>query len=741
MPDILSHFSHVQKSGAGWMARCPAHDDTTSSLKIDRGAVQPWVLCCHAGCEPAAIIEAAGLTNADISAPRNGNGHHSEIVATYDYTDEHGALLYQVCRFSPKDFRQRKPNGNGGWVWSLGDVPRVVFGLPELQGQRVVYIPEGEKDVLALRALGLTATCNAGGASKSSERPKWVDAYTQQLVAAGVQNVVILPDNDDPGRSHADAVARSFHAAGLQVKVVSLPNLPQKGDVTDWLQSGHTREELVAIVKATPLYQPAAVTLTGTSPQDTAAHAHRGASDNWPAPLSQAAYHGVFGDIVRTLEPQTEADPVAVLLSLLTMFGNVVGRGPHFCAGRDTHYLNLFVGIVGQTAKGRKGMSHGEARAVLHEVAPEWTETNNTSGLSSGEGLIWAIRDPFEKKQPVKEAGRVVDYQTVIEDHGVADKRLMVVESELASVLKVMAREGNILSTVIRQAWDGKTLNVKTKSNPATATNPHISMVTHITSTELLRCLQDTDARNGFGNRFLWSMAQRSKSLPDGGRPVNLSPYVARLREAIAAIADRSIEYRRDPEASRLWHRVYDRLGAEIPGLLGAMTSRAEAQVMRLACLYAVGDMSYVVQLPHLRAALELWRYCFESARYIFGGALGDATADAIFAELRRVYPESVTKSEISRELLGRNHPASHVNRALSLLVQLNLARCERDTSGDGRPVERWAWTGDDLTTHDINDISGPPSDEAGSDGVYVVNVVASAATETAGEPQEVIDL
>src|SRR4029453_2896452 len=122
-----------------------------------------------------------------------------------------------------------------------------------------------------------------------------------------------------------------------------------------------------------------------------------------------------------------------------------------------------------------------------------------TSGLSSGEGLIWAVRDPIEKQQPIKEGGRVVDYQLVTEDAGVTDKRLLVIESELASTLKVMAREGNTLSPVMRQAWDGHDLRTLTKSSSARATAPHISIIGHITRDELRRYLEATEAANGFG--------------------------------------------------------------------------------------------------------------------------------------------------------------------------------------------------------------------------------------------------
>ena len=247
--DLLAQFSGVRNSGDGWMAKCPAHDDRQASLSIKRGDRQPWLLKCHAGCDTDAIVGAAGLSMQDILEPRpNGNTDGPrKHVSTYSYCDERGTDLYEVLRYEPKDFRQRKADG----TWSMKGVRRVAYHLDELQGQSVVYVVEGEKDADLLRHSKLRATCNAGGAGK------WRDDYTEQLVKAGVQHVVILPDNDDPGRAHAEHVARSCHASGLQVKVVALPGLKPKGDVTDWLDAGHTLDELRAIVAATAVYTPA----------------------------------------------------------------------------------------------------------------------------------------------------------------------------------------------------------------------------------------------------------------------------------------------------------------------------------------------------------------------------------------------------------------------------------------------------------------------------------------------------
>jgi hypothetical protein len=448
----------------------------------------------------------------------------------------------------------------------------------------------------------------------------------------------------------------------------------------------------------------------------------------WPQPLGDAAYNGVLGDIVRTIEPQTEADPAAILVQMHALFGNVIGRTPHFRVGADVHHMNLFVGIVGDTSKARKGVSGGQARRIFETVDEDWTKNSITSGASSGEGLIWAVRDAIEKQQAIKEGGRVVDYQIVTEDPGVVDKRLVVIEPELASTLKVMAREGNTFSPVVRQAWDGQDLRTLTKGSPARATAPHISFIGHITSQELTRYLEATEAANGFGNRFLWICCRRSKELPDGGQPVDLEKLMRRLSAAVDH-ARRTGELRRDAEAGRRWHHVYGRLSAGRPGMLGAMTGRAEAQVMRLACLYAVADMSSVVKLEHLNAALEVWRYAFDSAMYLFGDRLGDATADAILMYLKAHYPASVTRSEISRDLFARNKPASDIDRALAVLIDdYKLARTDRDRTGKGRPADLFYYSQAD----DVNDLYDRTAEPAPPSVVNVVSVVARGDQDAA---------
>jgi hypothetical protein len=409
----------------------------------------------------------------------------------------------------------------------------------------------------------------------------------------------------------------------------------------------------------------------------------------WPAPIDEAAYYGLAGDVVRTIEPQSEADPVALLIHVLIGMGNLFGRGPHVCVGGASHHTNENAICVGRTSSARKGTARADSFKVLGAIDPAWTENRVVSGLSSGEGLIWAVRDQIEKLEPVRGKGRkIVDYQSVTVDKGVTDKRLLVIEPEYASVLRVAGRDGNILSTVYRQAWDSGKLRVLNKNSPVNATGAQISIIGHITRDELLMELSNNDRVNGFGNRNLWLCVQRSKFLPDGGdwSHLDLDPLISRLKSTVEFA--RSVgEMRRDPEARAMWHAVYSQLSGERPGLFGSLTSRAEAHALRLSCIYALLDGSAEIRGCHLEAALALWKYCEDSTQIIFGDALGNLVADRIMEALRRA-PEGLTKDDL-RGLFGRHRKSEEIGAALRILNERELARSEKSETG-GRPEERW---------------------------------------------------
>jgi hypothetical protein len=400
----------------------------------------------------------------------------------------------------------------------------------------------------------------------------------------------------------------------------------------------------------------------------------------WPV-LDPLALHGLAGDVVRKLEPHTESDPAALLFQMLCAFGNAAGRNAYFQIEADQHYANLFVVLVGVSSKGRKGTSKSQILSLFRSADDMWTKECVQGGLSSGEGLIWAVRDP------------IVDESTPelkVTDEGAKDKRLILFESEFASTLRVLGRDGNTLSAVIRNAWDSGMLRSLTKNSPARATDAHISIVGHITTDELHRYLDSTETANGFANRFLWTSVRRSKLLPEGGSmsDVDFRGEIHRLRKALdfARHAARGrIQF--DPEARQLWHSVYPELSEGRPGLLGAVTSRAEPQVLRVALVYALLDCSRQLLRSHLMAGLALWKYADDSARYIFGDNLGDPVADEILAALRN-NPKGLSRTQIS-ELFSRNRRAAQISRALSLLLRGGKVRSEAIETR-GRSVEMW---------------------------------------------------
>jgi Bifunctional DNA primase/polymerase, N-terminal len=425
----------------------------------------------------------------------------------------------------------------------------------------------------------------------------------------------------------------------------------------------------------------------------------------WPEPLAEEALYGLAGDAVRAIAPQTEGDPAALLIQLIVGFGNLIGRNPNFEIGATRHYTNLFSGVVGKTSKSRKGTSWNEVFRLLRDIDPEWARNRKMpGGLSSGEGLIWAVRDPKDEAREevgtdpqqatdtaVEDVFAAKERESRNKDQGVDDKRLLVVEPEFASTLRVMRRESNILSGVIRSAWDSGDLNNLTKNSPARATGAHVSLNVHITQDELRRELTTTDTANGFANRFLWVCARRSQLLPFGGDiDAAVLKKLGRRLDFAATFARNAQQMRMSKQARKLWRKTYPVLAADVPGLLGAVTSRAEPQVIRLSMVYALLDCSRFIDTCHLSAALAVWRYCDASARYIFGDAIGDPTADAILRELRQ-QSNGLTRNEI-REFFGRNRSEAEISRALNFLLETGWVGCAPEQTG-GRPAERWAAT------------------------------------------------
>lgn len=615
-----------------------------------------------------------------LSAGAIRDGFQPQPIHTY--TNESGSPLFWRIRL-------KHPATGEKWIRPMHlEDGEFVMGEPSFDGGKPLYrlheiagnpdtpvvVVEGEPCADALAKLGIAATTSGGAGS--AEKADWTPL-------AG-RAVTVWPDFDEAGQQYAADVAERLRTLGCTVRTIDAAQLgvPPKGDAVDWLRAhpDATARDVLALPVAP---------VTGETRADPSV-ALVASVARWPDPIAEDAYHGLAGEVVSTIEPHTEADPVALLAQFLVAFGSCLGRGPHYQVEGDDHHANLYAVLVGDTSKARKGTSWGRIRALFERLDDPWATRCVHSGLSSGEGVIWAVRDPIVGRE---KQGKGADAQHVeIEvDAGVSDKRLLVVESEFANVLRVMGREGNTLSRVIRDGWDKGNLAVMTKTSPAVATGAHLSIIGHITGDELRRYLDRTEAANGFANRFLYLCVRRARLLPHGGDldESALRPLAQRL--AVAIDTARQIERVRMDGATRAaWERVYPELSEGRPGLVGNITARGEAQVIRLATLFALIDGADTMNLHHLKAALALWTYAEDSASYIFGDSRGDPLADALAQALRDAGADGMTRTGI-RDHFRRHADAGRIDAALSVLSASGTVTRSKVQTG-GRDAEVWCW-------------------------------------------------
>ena len=389
----------------------------------------------------------------------------------------------------------------------------------------------------------------------------------------------------------------------------------------------------------------------------------------WPEPPAAAAYYGLAGDIVSTIAPHTEADPVAVLVQLLVACGALIGRGAWFEVEATRHYANEFAVLVGDSALSRKGSALGHVKRLLGEVDGDFP-SRMKKGLSSGEGVVWLLRDRHGK------------------DTEAVDRRLLLTEPEFARVLS--GRELFSLSPVLREAWDGEDLGVLTRNSPLSATDAHLALIGHITAAELRHCSTTISVANGFLNRFLFVACRRTQLLPEGGvrNPIAKTDFKDRLAEALEH-ARGAGELRLHSSAKKLWRTRYKEMSRRsMEGVTGALTARAEAHSIRLALIYALLDGASSIKVEHLQAAFALWDYAARSAVW----ALGDATGDPLAEQIHRTLldnPAGLTRTQL-HELLQRNRPAAQIKEALAALEGVGRAESRKNSLTGGRPAELW---------------------------------------------------
>jgi len=382
-------------------------------------------------------------------------------------------------------------------------------------------------------------------------------------------------------------------------------------------------------------------------------------ASSWPEEPDPIVYHGPIGEIVQAVAPRTEAHPVGILATLLASAGACMGHGRYIYQG-SAQSPNVFVVLVGDSSSGRKGTAGSVARDVMDAAYPDWSSLI-VAGLGSGEGLVSHLKKCEQR----------------------GEHRALVMESEFGRLLTVMGREGSTLSPIVRDAWDGVPMGRFLARDQDLVRYHHVGVVAHVTPVELRQKLSGVDAANGFGNRFLWLSVRRTRLLPFPESPVkHLNGDL--LRGLGRAIEDAQApgEVPWSPAAREVWEDLYVNLTMTTRyGLLGAMSARAEAQLVRLALVYALLDRSPVIDVVHLDAARALWTYAEQSVRQVFGNSTGDRGADT----LREMLADGPIDWSTARRDGGFRSGAD-LDAAVALLTSLGIAEVVKVREAGKRP-------------------------------------------------------
>jgi hypothetical protein len=391
-----------------------------------------------------------------------------------------------------------------------------------------------------------------------------------------------------------------------------------------------------------------------------------------PGPVwSESILYGPTGDFVRKASEYNESHPAGILLDFLTSIGNMIGRGPYFNINGTRHGCNEFFARVGPSSKGRKGTGRDAVDAVTRKIDDKWFSNCVMGGFGSGESIINNIRDAVTEKRTNPRTGET----TEIKIPGVDDKRLCIREGELSKVFVLAGKLESQAGMIIRDAWDGKPLRntVKGKnadgfSNSAKCSEPHISISGDTTVSELKEKMHAGASEDGFGNRFLYCYVYPVKHCPQGGPEIDWTGEIIQFFEIIQYAKNVKL-VSMSGQARKWWNRNYSDIENNGPtGLAGKMTARAAAHIRRLAMLYALIDKTDVVELKHLHAAYALWKYCEESAIYIFSGVTKEQKRIAQWIEQRG----RATFNQVRDDLYHRNKPVAEIRADLDSLVRVN---------------------------------------------------------------------
>lgn len=398
--------------------------------------------------------------------------------------------------------------------------------------------------------------------------------------------------------------------------------------------------------------------------------------------INKKAFFGLIKEVIETAAVNCEASAVSVGITLIHYIAACIGRKVYLPIGDYILHCRPYSLIVGQSSKARKGMSQSLVKKIFLEIA----QINKylppiINGLSTGEGLIYLVRDSDDK------------------DQGISDKRALVIETEFANILKKSKREQSILSQIIRQAYDGETIATRTRVNSCKATDPHIVILGHITADELKKTIANTtEATNGFINRFLIINTKREKiiSLPPATNIKKIKSIAFDINQILKEFDPLSKtihEMKIDIEAAIYWDKVYSVLTAESYGIIGELTNRHDHFPLIYAMIFAILEGRFTITELDIERALYWVDYGQQSIRYIFSSVETEESQKRI-NELSRKILSLITDQPISRsqlyKALDSNVKADRIKESVQYLLNQSppLIKQTSMPSTSKRPME-----------------------------------------------------
>jgi hypothetical protein len=725
---VLARLPAAQQHGTSWRDRCPVHDGASAtSLSITEGDDGRVLLHCFSGCPVEAIVAKLGLTMGDLYPPRilptAGTGRavgpkspSPRIVDTSDYVDADGTLLYQTVRREPKGFFQRRPDGHGGWINTLDGVVRVLLHLPELlASSRAVWLPEGEKDVAALRALGLLATTAVGGASAP-----WLPQYTDALSG---RHVLLLADNDDPGRARVWTIARALLPVAASVRIVELPDLPAKGDVSDWIARGGTKDELIGLARATP---PLTEKNLSDDPLSSSGHPSLGAGAGASAIVDVPPFPvEVFPPAIERYVVEGAAalgvpvDMIAV--PLLAFAAGVIGntRALRVKAGWIVRAI-LWLAVIGDPGSGKSpALDHARHLVdVLQRAA--WERFQQAMLQWELDVAAAKAERPPGAPPPKPVLEHIFTTDATMEALAVmlgSSPGLAVVRDELVGWVKShnAYRQGGDRQNWLSQ-WAGSPLKVDRRgAGTLYVPRPTASVTGGIQPDLLGELSEEANRRDGFVDRFAmcWPVATRarwSEATVAAATTQAAEALFGRLRPKVHPEEPHLVDL--SPAAKRVFAAWYDEnadLGAGVTGIAAGFFAKYPGQCARLSlvlhCLHHPEDLERPVDATTMLdaiAVVEYFRGHLARVLPAFGGTASATEAGLtgrVARALQRVAGAWVPRTELHRRL-GGNVVAGDLTAALEELAAAGTAETQAVSSGH-KPREEWRWRRDTAEQED----------------------------------------